>query len=674
MERVGDGGATPDVSACVENVNCESFTLTIAGTPADWTNKVARVRLDWLLPATDYDLSIYKDSLSGALVGSSAQGTTTFEAAEINPAVSGTGTYVVRVVYFAATAADQYRGTATAVAVAADAPPAPSKEAAPRFFNYQAPQGLGQDAGEPTIGANWATGSAFIIAGLQTLRISFDDSTAPAKATWTDVSAQTTSLTTLDPILFTDSDAGANRTNRLFVSQLAGKASLTAYSDDDGATWNQSQGSGINSGVDHQTIGGGPYAKNADGTLKGAAVQLPGLDGKNYPNAIYYASQDIGLAEIARSDNGGITFGVAVPMYNLTQCGGIHGHIKVSPDGTVYVPNKSCGENQAAAVSEDNGLTWEIRKIPGSKPGNTDPSIGFGADGTVYFGYANGDGHARTAVSHDKGRTWVNDQDVGAQFGVQNTAFATVAGGDADRAAFFFVGTDAPGAGGVGDDSGAEPFAGVWYGFISTTYDGGKSWVTTNATPNDPIQRGVVCTNGTTCPSGTRNLLDFNDLTVDKQGRPLAVYADGCTTSGCIQGADKNSDGKFNTRFDNDGSAIGTIIRLASGKTLFAAYDSIFANTSVAAPTALTATVRKVNGKNEVALAWADNSNNEQSFVVERSTSVAGGFVELKTTGANTKTFTDQTVIRKATYYYRVRAVNQNSYSAYSNTASAGVK
>jgi hypothetical protein len=883
----------------------------------------------------------------------------TSEKVDLDPAIVGTGVFTVHVVYYAATTADQYKGTVSTTAAPTQSTPGVSTEPAPRFFNYQAPAGMGQGAGEPTIGANWATGNAFIIAGLETLRISFDDSASPAKATWTDVSAPTTSVTTLDPILFTDSDAGASRTNRLFVSQLAGKASLMAYSDDDGATWNPSQGSGINSGVDHQTIGGGPYAKNADGTLKGAAIQLPGLDGKIYPNAIYYASQDIGLAEIARSDNGGLTFGIAVPMYNLTQCGGLHGHIKVSPDGTVYVPNKSCGENQAVAVSEDNGLTWEIRKIPGSKPGDTDPSVGFGADGTVYFGYANGDGHARMAVSHDKGRTWINDQDVGAQMGVQNTAFATVAGGDADRAAFFFLGTDAPGAAGVGDDSGAEPFAAVWYGYISTTYDGGKSWVTTNATPNDPVQRGVVCTNGTTCPSGTRNLLDFNDLTIDKQGRPLAVFADGCTSSGCIQGVDKNADGKFNTRFDNDGSAVGTIIRQSGGKTLFAAYDSansnlpatplltvsadttsssgaylnwstpdnggsvitgykvyrgtnggtaaliatvgdvnsyfdasgtaanyyqvsavnangegarsakvspavtvkqsacqlpgvtaiqdsadaapnspaigqvnintlsiaepydngtnklvftlkvgagdgtipansqwyilwnrlapdanydrnyvamktnlsgvasfevgkvsyplvytapatnqgnlptklgavegtynaatgtititvtndkidnvragqslqglevrtflarpdglpINQNTSSdfatggyelvgnascqlkpATPTGLTATVRKINGKNEVALAWKDNSNNEQSFVIERSTSVNSGFAQIGTVGANTATYTDSSVVRKTTYYYRVRAAAQGSYSDYSNTTSAGIK
>ena len=967
---VGGGAlnATSDTIAaedlCVEGATCDTFTLTLAGTPADWAGKLAHVEINWLLPATDYDLYVHRGSNDGPVVAQSGNGATnptgplTSEKVDLNPAEVGTGVFTVHVVYYLATSADQYKGTASVQASVPAGPtptPAPvSTEPAPRFFNYPAPAGMGQGAGEPTIGANWMSGNAFIIAGLETLRISFDDSSSPAKATWTDISAPTTSVTTLDPILFTDSDAGASRTNRLFVSQLAGKASLMAFSDDDGATWTPSQGSGINSGVDHQTIGGGPYAKNADGSLKGVTVQLPGANGQIYPNAIYYASQDIGLAEIARSDNGGLTFGVAVPMWNLTQCGGLHGHIKVAPDGTVYVPNKSCGENQAVAVSEDNGLTWEIRKIPGSKPGDTDPSVGFGSDSTVYFGYANGDGHARMAVSHDRGRTWENDQDVGAQFGIKNTTFAAVVGGDPDRAAFFFLGTTTGGAAGVGTDL---TFNGTWYGFISTTYDGGKSWVTTNATPNDPVQRGVVCTNGTTCPTGTRNLLDFNDLTIDKQGRPLAVYADGCVTSGCIQGADKNNDGKIDS-LDNDGTEVGTIIRQSGGKTLFAAYDSAVSNLAAAplltvsadsatsagsylnwstpdnggseitgyrvyrgtnggaasliatvgdvnsytdpsgsaanyyqvsalnangegarsakvvpavsskqspcqlpgvtviqdasdaapntpavaqtnintlsiaepfdngvnklvftlkvgagalpansqwyilwnrlspdanhdrnylamktnlsgaatfeygrisyplvytapatnqgnlptkfgdaqgvynptagtititvtndkidniragqsmqglevrtffgrpdglpinqntssdfaaggsyelagnascqlkpaTPTALSATVRKISGRNEVMLAWKDNSNNEQNFVIERSTSVNSGFAEIGTVGANTTSYTDQSVARKITYFYRLRAVTQGSYSDYSNTTSAGIK
>ena len=407
------------------------------------------------------------------------------------------------------------------------------------------------------------------ISGLQTLRVSFNDSTSPAATTWEDVSAANTSLTTLDPILFTDSDAGASRTNRTFVSQLAGKISLMAFTDDDGATWTPSQGAGINSGVDHQTLGGGPYARNADGSLKGGAVQLPGLDLQTYPNAVYYASQDIGLAQIARSDNGGLTFGLAIPMWTLVQCGGLHGHIKVAPDGTVYVPNKSCGGQQGVAVSEDNGLTWAIRTVPGSTPGDTDPSVGLGADGTVYFAYADGDGRSRVAVSHDRGLTWTNVTDVGAAHGIRNTVFPAAVGGDANRAAVFFLGSTTEGANGRGTDM---TFNGTWFGYIATTYDGGQTWVTVNATPNDPVQRGVICTAGTSCPGTTRNLLDFNDVTVDKRGRALAAYADGCVTAACISGADRNGDGQIDGN-DNDGTDRATIIRQSGGRTLFAAFD-----------------------------------------------------------------------------------------------------
>jgi hypothetical protein len=563
---------------CVEGFTCDTFTLNVNGTAAAWAGKRVRVKIEWNLPITDYDLYIHKGSNSGPLVASSGRGITspgdvlTAEDTTIDPSASGTGLYTVRAVYYAAHTLDQYRGSA-AVELKPVAPPtpvpSPSTATPPSYQNFAAPAGVGEGAGEPTIGVNWNSGAAMFISGLETLRVKFNDSATPATATWEDISAPLTSITTLDPILYTDSDAGGHRTNRTFVSQLAGKLSLMSFTDDDGATWTPSQGSGINSGVDHQTIGGGPYARNADGSLKGAAVQLPGLDLKTYPNAVYYASQDIGLAQIARSDNGGLTFGVAVPMWTLVQCGGLHGHIKVAPDGTVYVPNKSCGGQQGVAVSEDNGLTWSIRTVPGSTPGDTDPSVGVGADGTLYFAYADGDGRSRVAVSHDRGLTWANVSDVGASHGIKNTVFPAAVGGDANRAAVFFLGSSTEGANGRGTDM---TFNGTWFGYVATTYDGGQTWVTVNATPNDPVQRGVVCTSGTTCPGTTRNLLDFNDVTVDKRGRALAAFADGCVTAACVGGADKNGDG-FIDGNDNDGTARATIIRQSGGRSLFAAFD-----------------------------------------------------------------------------------------------------
>src|SRR6202043_2731949 len=91
----------------------------------------------------------------------------------------------------------------------------------------------------------------------------------------------------------------------------------------------------------------------------------------------------------SRSDDGGLTYGPIVPIYNsvTSKCVGLHGHPKVAPDGTVYVPNKGCGLDTPVlgaglvnvVVSEDAGATWTIRAVPdstGSLLSKGDPSVG----------------------------------------------------------------------------------------------------------------------------------------------------------------------------------------------------------------------------------------------------------------------------------------------------------
>ena len=90
-----------------------------------------------------------------------------------------------------------------------------------------------------------------------------------------------------------------------------------------------------------------------------------------------------------------------------------------------------------------------------------------------------------------------------------------------------------------------------------------------------------------------------------------------------------------------------------------------------AAPSALYADAQR---QGEVVLRWSDRSADEQGFEVERSTSSSGGFVRVARVAANVSGYTDRTVQRKQTYYYRVRAVNGAGASAYSNTASVRTK
>jgi hypothetical protein len=72
--------------------------------------------------------------------------------------------------------------------------------------------------------------------------------------------------------------------------------------------------------------------------------------------------------------------------------------------------------------------------------------------------------------------------------------------------------------------------------------------------------------------------------------------------------------------------------------------------------------------RTSVALAWRDNSNNEDGFLIQRTTlSPFGQGPRTFTVGANVTTFTDTTVAPNSLYYYRVRAFNAIGNSAFSN-------
>jgi hypothetical protein len=651
------GGAATGEGDCVEGVNCDSYTLTISGQPADWTGKKVRIQITWLIPATDYDLYVHKDTIDGPIIKSSTNGAPgTSEQVEIDPTgPNGTGVYVVHVVDFSVPPGDQYHGVASVVnPPPPPPPPTPATGIAPRYHNFAPPNGLGGGAGEPSIGVNWQTGKVFLLAGLQVLRVTFDDCPSPAAAVWEDKSPQTT--TSLDPILFTDHTRAQGDTtpNRTFDSQLTGQDSHTQFTDTDGDSWLPSQGGGIPSGVDHQTIGAGPY--NPNSTPAPPPHPL-------YPNAVYYCSQESVTAFCARSDDGGATFGPGVPTYT-TECGAIHGHVKVAPNGTVYVPNRDCGGLAGLTRSTDNGVTWSVKTIPGSSTTGflVDPSIGIGTNdvgkpngqtvNTIYLGYQAEDGHAHIAVSHDEGDTWGNDQDVGAlaPMPLQNSTFPEVVAGDDNRAAYAFLGT--PVAGNYTDFVNF-PVDAPWHLYIATSFDGGVSYHLVDATPNDPVQRGSICNLGTIPCSHTpddRNLLDFNDVTVDAQGRVLAVYADGCISPSCINNVTAQG-----AHGPNDYTALGSIARQAGGRRMFAAFDPV-PEPSVPAAPAVTA----VRNGNVIHVSWSTPDNGGSpitAYKIYRGTP-GGDEILLATVPGNTNSYDDPTANPDVTYYYRVTAVN----------------
>jgi hypothetical protein len=548
--------ADPDVlnsPRCNGTDDCDNFSLTIVPPAAAYGPYVVEVRLQ---PQGDWDLEIYNPD--GKYRTSSGNGPFATEVVTLfNPPA---GTYRIAAFPFApVVGADTNSYAATAKLL--PQPPSGSALAGTApvgYANFPCP--VGQTCttgfGEPSIGVNWKTGNVMFAGGgtLKTYRINnFNDQVTPATATWTNVSGKQTIATSpraaADPILFTDP-----RTGRTFAGQEEGLTPFATveYTDDDGNLFVPTQGSGVVSGVDHETIGGGPLAPplTRDPTLPAP-----------YPNGVWYCAQALGPANCALSLDGGVTYGPAIPTWT-TECGGLHGHLKVSPlDGTVYLPNRGCGGRHGLAVSTDNGINWAIRTVPNSATGESDPSIGIATDGTIYYGFVDGDGHPKIGVSHDKGvtwDTWNSDRgtatfiDVGAPFGLQNAAFADVVAGDPDRAAFAFHGS--PTAGPFQDAS----FNGVWDLYVAHTYDGGRTWTTVKAT-NDPVQRGCIWLGGGSNPC--RNLLDFMDMTMDAQGRVLVGFADGCTGACATDPANTAK------------SVWATIARQSNGLGLFSAFD-----------------------------------------------------------------------------------------------------
>ena len=415
----------------------------------------------------------------------------------------------------------------------------------PTYRSYTAPGDLMADAGESSIGVDWKTGAVLMQGQLETDRVTFD---AKGNDTWSKVTGGATGVVTLDAIGASDSSTG-----RMFVSQLIGLGSLMVYSDNDGESWTMSEGSGLPAGYDHQSVGVGPYPS---GSAKASG---------SFPHAVYYCSQEIYAALCARSDDGGQVFGIGTPVFT-SDCAASHGHIRVAPDGTVYLPNGYCLGKQGVAVSTDAGTSWKVKTVPGSTAGdNGDPSMAVGRDGTGYFAYSDGAGRMMVTVTRDRGDSWTSGTDLTQQLGLGNASFPEAIAGDGDRAAVAFLGTKTGGNAQdqyFGMDASHTRYAGGEYHlYIATTYDRGRTWKTVDATGKDPVQRGRICLAGTTCTSSDRNLLDFMDINVDRAGRVLVSWSDGCTDA-CV---------KSNLVSDNSFSDKGNITRQSGGKGLFAA-------------------------------------------------------------------------------------------------------
>ena len=454
---------------------------------------------------------------------------------------------------------------------------------APAYVEYD----LELTGGEPVISYEPGRDAVYYAVGLHARKLTWNP---PGVMNAFDITPPF-SPRTLDTILATDPHTG-----RTFVSYLALACSVMAYTDDGGESWEQSTGCGPGSAIDHQSVGAGPLH----------APLTAGPTG--YEGSVYYCAQDAYNGMCSVSLDGGVTFGPGVPVANTPanlvgdplggRCSALHGHLKVGPDGTAYLPLKGCdgvptlnnfsnseffGGRPSLTVSEDNGVTWQVRFGPegSANPDESDPDVVVGPGGTLYFAWQDGSNptdvyggdetSARVAVSSDGGKTWGRTVDLSTPLGLHNVQFPNVMAGDDDRASVAFIGT--PGVGNDQDDD----FRGDWHLYVSTTYDAGVTWTTVDATPKNLINRGCVHMLGLAPGSqrtdgcSFRNMLDFNDITVDSVGRVLVAYTDACGED-CSASDGENADSR-NVK----------VLRQSCGRGLYAAGDAVLTNAKTCA-------------------------------------------------------------------------------------------
>src|SRR3954464_1473709 len=401
---------------------CDDFALTVS-LPSDYAethpNDVIRFTMGWPDTGTgqsDYDIYIYKGTVTDT-DGSQAPytrgpGGGNPEITAI-PGLDGTQTLTGKVAPFQPPAETVHvpieLASGSGGGTTSFGGPTPTQPGAPRYQVFSAPSdsGANSSSGEFNIGFDPKTGNIMTNSWGDVFRVTPPEKRTPVlpeagPAQWQDVSPSIASATTLDPILVTDQSTG-----RTFISNLTvGASALFAYTDDDGANWTQATVAPPNGGVDHQSIGVGPYP-----------AALAGLN-PLYPNAVYYCSQ-AGVPDMCeRSDSGGLEFGPGEPVDStLTGCHSLHGHIKVAPDGTVDLPNRSCGTSEGGAVSTDAGSTWNEFQVPNSGTSQSDPSMGIDKNNTAYYCYTPHDGSPHVAVSHDGGQTRDEDHPIRASRG-----------------------------------------------------------------------------------------------------------------------------------------------------------------------------------------------------------------------------------------------------------------
>ncbi len=536
---VGVEGGAAGEATCVDGVNCDVFTLTVTGKQTDWAGKQIAVTISWNLPASDYDFYIHKDTVDGTQVSSGENGgpPATSDQAVINPATTGTGKYVVHVVYASGGGpADQYTGTAT---VKTAAGPGPTSRTAKyitgaatgiRFSDsipLKAP--LTTRDGEPSnrtdyVGNTYVGAIRGFPAGVDLWHINLN----PKSASY-------------DPFMRVPSYRGQpDKFSPTDEADLGGDGGgdidLAVPHPSPGAKPNPAStptlafssliAANISTGV--STDGGRTFTKNPLGNCTGGVC----ADDRQWEEflgetSVYmlYRTLDPAVTQIQRSDDSGLTFGPAATAGAIGQVGYIDVH---QSDGVVYasgssgqvavgVPSlpglapTSADYNVVQVANDPNGvahLFFEVKVADDGTP-----------NGTAYVCYSN-ENNVYLQHSTDQGKTWSKPVKVNGGIPTKVNIFPWMETGPT------------PGSVGVvwyGTTAASNSDVAEWRVYFAQSFDASADSPTfkiAEVTEPEHIIHGSNISEGGLTGAANRNLIDYFQISFDPNGAAVVAYTD----------------------------------------------------------------------------------------------------------------------------------------------------